>query len=486
MPFAHLCVERLVEALDDLLEGSLGLLADLALLLDGLLDLRVVALEVSKEVRLPLEDLGDGDVVEVTVDTSEDERDHVGNGHRGVLLLLEQLSETLTTVESLLGGGIKIGTELSEGSNLTVLSQEQLQGTSDLLHGLDLGSRADTRDGKTDVNGRTDTLVEKFGLQEDLAVGNGNDVGRNIGRHITTLGLNDGESSEGTTTVGVVHLGGTLKETGVQVENVTRVGLTTGGTTEQQRHLTVGDGLLGKVIVDDDGVAAVVTEPLTHGTTSEGSKVLQRSSLGSSSSNDNGVLHGIVLLKGLDELSNGGTLLTDSNVDTVELLALVGSVVPTLLVQHGIKGDSGLTSLTVTNDQLTLTTANRNHGVDTLQTSLDGLVDGTTGQDTRGLELSTALGLGVEGALAVDWVTQSVDDTAEKLRTDGDINLVSSVSIFSISHHLTSKTTHNLSGTLDGLTLLDETVGTEKHNTDLAGFQVHAHALDARGEPDHH
>ena len=265
-----------------------------------------------------------------------------------------------------------------------------------------------------------------------------------------------------------------------------RVGLTSWGTTEEERHLTVGNGLLGKVIVDDDGVAAVVTEPLTHGTTSEGSKVLQRSSLGSSSSNDNGVLHGVVLLKGLDELSNGGTLLTDSNVDTVELLALVGSVVPTLLVQHGIKGDSGLTSLTVTNDQLTLTTANRNHGVDTLQTSLDGLVDGTTGQDTRGLELSTALGLGVEGALAVDWVTQSVDDTAEKLRTDGDINLVSSVSIFSISHHLTSKTTHNLSGTLDGLTLLDETVGTEKHNTDLAGFQVHAHALDARGEPDHH
>lgn len=43
--------------------------------------------------------------------------------------------------------------------------------------------------------------------------------------------------------------------------------------------------------------------------------------------------------------------------------------------------------------------------------------------------------------------------------------------------------TYNLAGTLDGLTLLDETIGTEKHNTDLASFQVHAHALDARGEP---
>ena len=43
--------------------------------------------------------------------------------------------------------------------------------------------------------------------------------------------------------------------------------------------------------------------------------------------------------------------------------------------------------------------------------------------------------------------------------------------------------TYNLTGTLDSLTLLDETVGTEKHDTDLAGFEVHAHTLDARGEP---
>jgi hypothetical protein len=43
--------------------------------------------------------------------------------------------------------------------------------------------------------------------------------------------------------------------------------------------------------------------------------------------------------------------------------------------------------------------------------------------------------------------------------------------------------THNLSGTLDGLAFLDQSVGTEKHNTDLTGFEVHAHALDARCEP---
>jgi hypothetical protein len=43
--------------------------------------------------------------------------------------------------------------------------------------------------------------------------------------------------------------------------------------------------------------------------------------------------------------------------------------------------------------------------------------------------------------------------------------------------------TYNLTGTLDGLTLLDETIGTEQHNTDLTGLEVHAHSLDTGGEP---
>ena len=42
---------------------------------------------------------------------------------------------------------------------------------------------------------------------------------------------------------------------------------------------------------------------------------------------------------------------------------------------------------------------------------------------------------------------------------------------------------YNFTGTLDGLALLDETIGTEKDDTDLASLEVHAHALDAGGEP---
>ena len=76
-------------------------------------------------------------------------------------------------------------------------------------------------------------------------------VGGNVGRDITTLGLNDGEGSEGASTELVVHLRSTLEETRVEVEHITRVSLATRRTTKEKRHLTVGNSLLGQIIIDN-------------------------------------------------------------------------------------------------------------------------------------------------------------------------------------------------------------------------------------------
>jgi hypothetical protein len=86
-------------------------------------------------------------------------------------------------------------------------------------------------------------LRRKEGRQTHLSVCDGDDVGGNVGGHVAGLGLDNGEGSEGTATEVVVHLGGSFKQAGVKVEHVTGVGLTTGGTTQQQGHLTVGHSL---------------------------------------------------------------------------------------------------------------------------------------------------------------------------------------------------------------------------------------------------
>lgn len=213
--------------------------------------------------------------------------------------------------------------------------------------------------------------------------------------------------------------------------------------------------------------------------TSERCDVLQRSCFGSSGGNNDGVLHGVVLLESLDELSDGRTLLADSNVDTVKLLGLVVAVVPPLLVEDGVERNSGLAGLTITNDQLTLATANGNHGVDGLETGLYRLVDGVAGKNAGSLELSTAPLRGVDGTLAVDGVAESVDDTAEHLTADRHVDLKVALAAID-TPGVWDLSTHNLTGTLDGLALLDETIGTKQHDTHLSSFEVHHH-LKAQG-----
>ena len=210
---------------------------------------------------------------------------------------------------------------------------------------------------------------------------------------------------------------------------------------------------------------SIVTEPFSHSASREGGEVLKRSGLGGCGSDDDGVLHGVVFLEGLHELSNSRTFLTNGNVDAVQLLHFVLAIVPPLLVKDGVDGDGGLSGLTVTNDQLTLTTTNGDHGVNGLDTGHHRLVDGATRQNTRGLEGSTATLASIDGALAVNWVSESVNNTSEQFRTDGDID--------------------DLPGTLDGIALLDETIVTEDGHTDIVRFQVETHATDA-GREFHH
>ena len=153
-------------------------------------------------------------------------------------------------------------------------------------------------------------------------------------------------------------------------------------------------------------VLAVVDEVLAHCGTSHRGDVLQRSGIGSGSVDDDGVIHRAVLLQGLLHICHRGGLLAHGNVDADHIFAL--------LVQNGIDGNSGLTGLTVADDQLALTTADRNHGVDGQDAGLHRLVNGLTMNNARSLELDRAGALGLDLALTVKRHAQRVHDTAEQ------------------------------------------------------------------------
>jgi hypothetical protein len=84
-------------------------------------------------------------------------------------------------------------------------------------------------------------------------------------------------------------------------------------------------------------VHAVVAEIFAHGAAGERRQELHRRRVGRGRGDDDGVFHRAVFFERLDDLGNGGALLADSDIDAVELLALVIALVERLLVQDGVE-----------------------------------------------------------------------------------------------------------------------------------------------------
>ena len=77
------------------------------------------------------------------------------------------------------------------------------------------------------------------------------------------------------------QLGRAFEQARVGIEDVAGIRLAAGRAPHQQRQLAVGGGLLGQVVVDAQGVAALlVHEVLGHGAAGVGGDVLQRGRVG--------------------------------------------------------------------------------------------------------------------------------------------------------------------------------------------------------------
>ena len=212
-------------------------------------------------------------------------------------------------------------------------------------------------------------------------------------------------------------------------------------------------------------MAAAVAEEFAHGAAGIGCEELQRCRIRRGSSHNDGIFHGVIVGQRLDELSNRGTLLTDGDIDAIELRALILAFIDGLLVQDGVDDDGGLAGLTVTNDQLTLATTNRDQAVDCLEAGLHRLMNRFTRDNARCLDFNALAGGTFNRAFAVDRVAEAVNDAAKKAFANRNVN--------------------DGAGPLDGVAFLNAPVIAEDNDTDIVAFQVERHTFDAAREFNH-
>ena len=229
-----------------------------------------------EQAALELADPVDRQLVEIAVHAGKDHRHFFRRRQRRELRLLQQFGEARAAVEQALRRRIEIRAELRERRHLAILASSPLIGPATCFIALIWALPTHARHRDADVHRRADALEEEVGLEEDLAVGDRNHVGRDIGRHVVGLRLDDGERGERAEPVVFVELGGALEQARVEIEHVARIGFAARRPAQQQRHLAIGHGLLGQIVVADQGVHAVVAEIFADGAAGEGREELHR------------------------------------------------------------------------------------------------------------------------------------------------------------------------------------------------------------------
>mmetsp|Transcript_41067 Transcript_41067/g.105978 ORF Transcript_41067/g.105978 Transcript_41067/m.105978 type:complete len:305 (-) Transcript_41067:70-984(-) len=210
---------------------------------------------------------------------------------------------------------------------------------------------------------------------------------------------------------------------------------------------------------------AVVAEVLGHGAAGVRREELQRGSIRGRRGHNGGVLQAVVLTQDFEELCHSGALLADGNVEAIEVVLLIRRIVDGLLVEDRVDGNGSLACLTITDDELSLTTANRDQAVHSLQARGHGLVHALPRDDARRLELDTPPRLGQDGALAINRNAKGIDHASEQLGADGHV--------------------HDGAGALDAVALHNCAIISEHDDTDVVRLQVQCHALQTAGELNH-
>src|SRR5690606_34205684 len=289
--------------------------------------------------------------------------------------------------------------------------------------------------------------------------------GRNIGRNVARLRLDDRQRGQRTRAIVRVHLRSALKEAAVEIEDVAGIGFAARRTAEQKRHLAIGNRLLRQVVIDDHGMHAVVAEIFAHRAAGVRREELEGCGFRRGRGDHDRIFHRTILFELADDLRDGRALLADGDVDAVELLALIVALVGFLLVDEGVDRNGGLAGLAVADDQLTLAATDGDEGVEGLEAGLDGFVDRKSRDDAGSLHFDAHALFGDDRALAVDRIAKAIDDAAEQALADGNVD--------------------DGAGALDGVAFLDLGVRAEDHDADVVGFKVQGHALHTIGELDH-
>ena len=256
----------------------------------------------------------------------------------------------------------------------------------------------------------------------------------------------------------------------MQIKHVARIRFAAGRTLQNERHLTVGDSVLGEIIVNDERIHAVVHEPFANRRTGERREILVGSGIGRGRRDDDRVRQRTGFFQHRDDAGDVRLFLTDRDVNVVNRAEIFftggfGGLVDARLIDHRVHADGGLARATVADDEFALAAANRDHRVNRHDAGLHRLAHGTAFDDARSDFFNGIKSGFLDRALAVDRLAERVDHATE--------------------HTLADRHLEQLAGGADFGAFLDLGVVAENDGAHFSLFKVEREADDPAAEVEH-
>ena len=189
----------------------------------------------------------------------------------------------------------------------------------------------------------------------------------------------------------------------MQVKYITRISFTARWTTKEQRKGTICRCVFTQVIVYNQHIFSLFHPLFTDGTAGIWCNILQWCQFTCRRSYDSSIVKCPIVLQCLYNICHSRGFLSDSHIDTKNILVF--------LIQNGINGNGRFTGLTVSNNQLTLTSSNRNHGVNCFNSCLKWCIHRLTGNNSACHTFYRTGFIRVDWSFAINRLSQSIYNT---------------------------------------------------------------------------
>ena len=372
------------------------------------------------------------------------ERDLCGRCLRGQSRLRQRCPYAPPLFDLFVDLGIELGAEARELFELQKLGVLQPQGADRLAHQWRLRLATHAAHAQARVHGGQLPQVKLLGIQHDLPVGDGDQVGGYVGRQVAGFGLRNGQGGERTTAALGRQHGGALEQARVQMEHVARVGFPTRRLLHQQSQLAVGGGVFAQVVDHHQGMLPTVAEIFGHREAGKGREPLQARCGGAGRDDEDRALGCPQSPHRIDHSRRGLRLLPHRDVHADQFAVALG--------QQCIQRHRGFAGAAVTDDEFALSAAQREQCINGQRAGVHGLAHEGPFDDVGRRAFSGQMVFGLNGRALVQRAAQRVNHAAEQAWADRNL--------------------HHAAAARDALAGAHAVGLVEQHTGDVVGFQA--------------